>query len=858
MNLTKKCILKEKRTGNKVKKSSLHYCLYNFIVSLRWSLHIKYLELFYFLKDFMSKKRELTNTDISDMMDIDSHFIPLSYPDDELLESGDVPEIIPILTLRSSVLFPGAITPVTIGRDKSIKLIKEMEGSGKIFGAVLQKNASVEEPTKDDLYKIGTLARLLKVLEMPNGNLTAILHGVEKFEVTEYCSSEPYFTAKIATLADKPTSPKDELKFEALVESIKDISINLINLSTSIPRETIFAIKNLNNSRGIINFVSTNLDFSDEDRQALLEAPGLYSRATKLLELLVKDQQLAKIKNDLQSKVKLEIDSQQREYFLQQQLRTIQEELGGDITENEIEELREKSLTKKWSSEVSEIFGKEIAKLERMNPAVAEYSIQMNYLNLMLDLPWESGTKDNFNLKNAQKHLDNDHFGLDEVKDRIIEHLSVLKLKGDLKSPIICLYGPPGVGKTSLGKSVANALNRKYGRISLGGLHDESEIRGHRRTYIGAMPGRILQTIKKCGSNNPVIILDEIDKVSRSNHGDPSSALLEVLDPEQNTTFHDNYLDIEYDLSKVLFIATANNVGDISTALKDRMEMINVSGYLQEEKLQIAKKHLLPKELMLHGVKSSQLKLSDDIINKIISEYTRESGVRALDKKIAKIVRHRAKQIGMEETFKVNIPVSEVEKTLGIAHFKYDMYEGNDNIGVVTGLAWTQVGGDILYIESSSCDGKGTLTLTGNLGDVMKESATIALQWVKANASSLNIDSDIFTKKDFHIHVPEGATPKDGPSAGITIVTSLVSMLTSSKVKERIAMTGEITLRGKVLPVGGIKEKILAAKRSGLKEIILSEDNRRDILEIKKEYLDGLTFHYIANINEVIKLALNK
>ena len=801
------------------------------------------------------KKRNDLNDDINPSIEFESHLIPISNPMEDSVEIKDLPEELSILSLRSSILFPGAVTPITIGRDKSIKLIKEIEANNGIFGAVLQNDQTVENPKIEDMYKVGTIARLLKLLEMPNGTYTAILQGFEKFEVLEYVTDTPYFKAKISILSDKQPSQKDELKFNAIVESIKDISIDIINMSPSMPKESIFAIKNLDNGKALIYFICSNMDLDDKSRQKLLETPGLLTRATKLLEILINHQQLLQIKTKIQNKVRKNIDDQQREYFLHEQIRIIQEELGVD-EENEIQKLRFRSLSKDWNPEIEEIFEKEITKLERANPAVAEYSTLMNYIELMLDLPWNSCTNDNFNLKNVKRHLDKDHFGLDEVKDRIIEHLAVLKLKNDMKSPIVCLYGPPGVGKTSLGKSIANALSREYGRISLGGLHDESEIRGHRKTYIGAMPGRIIQTIKKCGSNNPVIILDEIDKVSRSNHGDPASALLEVLDPEQNTTFHDNYLDIEYDLSKVLFIATANDISNISPALRDRMEMIYVSGYLQEEKVQIAKNHLISKQLFLHGVKSSQLKFKDEILDKIIGEYTRESGVRGLDKLIAKTARHRAKQIGLEEDFKPTIQQKELETVLGIPRYKYDMYEGNDNIGVVTGLAWTQVGGDILYIESTKFPGKGVLTTTGNLGDVMKESATIAIQWIKSNAVKLGIDPSVFTTYDFHIHVPEGATPKDGPSAGVTIATSLVSMIQDRKIANRIAMTGEITLRGKVLPVGGIKEKILAAKRAGIERIIICEDNKKDILDINKKYVEGLEFSYVNTVFDVLKIAL--
>lgn len=805
----------------------------------------------------MSKKykkiEELSN--ISDMMDSKSPVIPIYSSEDEDAVSVEVPEVLPILTLRSSVLFPGAITPITVGRNKSMRLVRDIEQQGALLGAVLQKEAAVEDPAPEDLYKVGTVARIIKTLEMPNGNLTVILHGLEKFEVHDYVTSEPYYKARVRPLHDI-NPDKDNVKFEALVESIKDIAVNIIKLSPSLPQEATFAIKNIDSKKGIINFISSNIEFSDADRQNLLEAPGLLIRAQRLLEILVREQQLLQLKSEIQQRVKQDIDAQQREYYLQQQIRTIQDELGGDPVDRELDEMQEKASKKKWSSEIAELFDKEMMKLERMNPAVAEYSVQMNYLQLLLDLPWQSTTKDNLDLENARKHLDADHFGLDDVKDRIIEHLAVIKLKGDLKSPILCLYGPPGVGKTSLGKSVASALKRKFGRISLGGLYDEAEIRGHRRTYIGAMPGRIIQTIRKCGSSNPVIILDEIDKVTTSNHGDPASALLEVLDPEQNTTFHDNYLDVEYDLSKVLFIATANNVSNISPALRDRMEMINVSGYLLEEKVNIAANHLLPKQLEAHGVKARQLKLPAGSIEKIISEYTRESGVRTLDKLIAKIVRYRAKQIGLGEKFKPTVTEADIEKILGVPRFINEMYEGNDIPGIVTGLAWTEVGGDILYIEASSNKGKGALNITGNLGDVMKESAAIALQWVKAHADELGIASDFFESNDIHLHVPEGATPKDGPSAGITMVTALVSMLTGRKVRERIAMTGETTLRGKVLPVGGLKEKILAAKRAGITDIILSEENRKDISEIKEEYIKGLKFHYVRTLDDVLKEAL--
>lgn len=806
----------------------------------------------------MSKKynKEEDFSGISDMLEGRHHVIPIMTGDDgDMMEKVDIPDILPILTLRSSVLFPGSITPITVGRDKSMRLVRDVESANGILGALLQKEPEVEQPGPDDLYRIGTAARILKVLEMPNGNLTVILQGLEKIEVRDFVVSDPYFKASVMTLKDSVPEPNN-IEFDALVDSIKDVALNIINVSPQMPKEATFAIKNIDNKRGIINFICSNLDLPDADRQRLLEAPGLLARARRLLEILVREQQLVELKNEIQNKVKQNIDQQQREYFLQQQIRTIQDELGGDPVDKDIDELHERASKKKWRQEVKDLFYKELAKLERMNPAVAEYSVQLNYLQLMLDLPWETYTKDNLDLVHAKKRLDNDHFGLDEVKERILEHLAVLKLKGDMKSPILCLYGPPGVGKTSLGKSVAGALKRKFGRISLGGLHDEAEIRGHRKTYIGAMPGRIIQTIKRAGSSNPVIILDEIDKITVSNHGDPSSALLEVLDPEQNATFHDNYLDTEYDLSKVLFIATANNISNIHPALRDRMEMINIPGYILEDKIQIAKKHLIPKELEAHGVTAKQFKMSPKVIEKVIAEYTREQGVRTLEKRLAKLIRTRAKNIGFDEPFKPEISAADVEKVLGMPRFLNEEYEIAGIVGVVTGLAWTEVGGDILYVESILTPGKGALTMTGNLGDVMKESATIALQWVKAHCKELGIDPEKFEKNDVHIHVPEGAIPKDGPSAGITMMTSLVSTYTGRPVKDRIAMTGETTLRGRVMPVGGIKEKILAAKRAGIKAIILSEENKKDILEINAEYVEGLTFHYVRTNDDVLKLAM--
>lgn len=804
----------------------------------------------------MSKKdKEIEDLGLTpELFDGRHQVIPIISGGDDAIEQIAIPEVMPILTLRSSVIFPGAITPITVGREKSIALVREVNSSGGLLGAVLQRDSDVETPAPDDMYKIGTAARILKILEMPNGNLTVILNGLEKIEVGDYISTDPYFKASVRMIRDSAPDPNN-VEFGALVDSIREVALNIINISPSMPKEAAFAIKNIDSRRGIINFICSNIELSDDDRQSLLEAPGLLARSRKLLEILVREQQLVELKNSIQEKVKSEIDKQQRDYYLQQQLRTIQDEIG-DGADAEIDQMREKASQKKWSKSTAELFEKELAKLERLNPAVAEYSVQMNYLQLMLELPWDHTTPDNLDLQQARRQLDDDHFGLDEVKERLMEHLAVIKLKGDLKSPILCLYGPPGVGKTSLGKSVAAALGRKFGRISLGGLHDEAEIRGHRRTYIGAMPGRIIETIKRCGSSNPVIILDEVDKITVANHGDPSSALLEVLDPEQNTTFHDNYLDTEYDLSKVLFIATANNVGNISPALRDRMEMINIPGYILEDKLRIAADHLVAKQREAHGIPQNELSISTRCMEKIIADYTRESGVRSLDKHIAKIARHRAKSIALDEPYNVELTEEDVETILGKPKFRNDSYDIAGMVGVVTGLAWTEVGGDILYIESILTPGKGKLSLTGNLGDVMKESATIAYEWVMAHHVELGIDRNMFEQNDLNIHVPEGAIPKDGPSAGITMLTSIVSTFTSRPPVERIAMTGETTLRGRVTAVGGIKEKILAAKRAGITALILSEDNRKDIEEIKPEYVEGLTFHYVRTNDEVLKLAL--
>ena len=807
----------------------------------------------------MSRKKDNEFDDLGlvpEVFDGKHQVIPIISGGDDTIEDVTLPEVLPILTLRSSVIFPGSVTPITVGRAKSIALVRAVEAGDGILGAVLQVDSSIEDPQPNDMHKVGTAARILKILEMPNGNLTVILTGLEKIEVGEYISTQPYFKATVTPIQDTTPDAKN-VEFIALVESIKEVALNIINISQSMPKEAAFAIKNLDSNRAIVNFICSNMELSDDDRQYLLEAPGLLARSRRLLEILVREQQLAELKNDIQNRVKRDIDKQQKDYYLQQQMRVIQDELG-DGLDADVERLREAAKDKKWSKATAELFEKEVSKLERLNPAVAEYSVQINYLQLMLDLPWDEMTVDHLDLTAVKEQLDKDHFGLDEVKERLLEHLAVIKLKGDLKSPILCLYGPPGVGKTSLGKSVAEALGRKFGRISLGGLHDESEIRGHRRTYIGAMPGRIIETIKRCGASNPVIILDEIDKVSRSNHGDPSSALLEVLDPEQNTTFHDNYLDTEYDLSKVLFIATANNIENISAALRDRMEMINIPGYILEDKVHIAQEHLVRKQREAHGISEDKLSLTNEAIVRIIEDYTRESGVRSLDKSIAKVARNRAKAIAFEEEITPTIDADMLEPILGKPRFRNDRYDIAGMRGVVTGLAWTQVGGDILYIESILTPGKGKLSLTGNLGDVMKESATIAYEGVKAHYEELGIERSKFEEYDLNIHVPEGAVPKDGPSAGITMVTSIVSTYTGREVKERVAMTGETTLRGRVTAVGGIREKILAAKRAGITELILSEENQKDVEEIKPEYVDGLTFHYVKNNSEVLELALLK
>lgn len=785
-----------------------------------------------------------------------SEFLPILGDEKELLNDNlNIPDTLPILPLRNTVLFPGVVIPINIGRDKSLKLIRYAYKQSALIGVIAQKDTNTENPTMDDLFKIGTIASILKILEMPDGTTTAIIQGKKRFLLEDILYDDPYHVGKII-LKQEERMPENDPEYNAIAESLKEMATKIVKYSSHIPNEAGFALKNIESMLFLINFISSNTDVEYRSKQELLEIDSLKQRAIKLLEILSKQVSLLELKNDIQKKVKIDIDKQQREYFLHQQMKTIQDELGGNPVDEEIKELEEKGKQKEWSDSVKEIFEKELNKLKRLNPASPDYSVQSNYLRELIDLPWNHYSKDNLDLDHAKEILDADHYGLEKVKDRILEYLAVLKLKADMKSPILCLYGPPGVGKTSLGKSVAKAIRREFVRMSLGGLHDESEIRGHRKTYIGAMPGRIIQSIKKAGTSNPVFILDEIDKVGNDFRGDPQSALLEVLDPEQNTNFHDNFLDIDYDLSKVMFIATANDISTIAPPLRDRMEIIEVSGYLLEEKREIAKRHLIPKQLENHGVSKDHVEFPDEIIDVIIEKYTRESGVRSLDKLIAKIIRQIARKVAMNKKFHLTLDTNKIKEYLGSPIFSREEYQGNDLPGVVTGLAWTAVGGEILFIESSYSKGKGQLSLTGNLGDVMKESATLALEYIKSHTKEIGIDENIFDNKDIHVHVPAGAVPKDGPSAGITMVTSLVSSLTGRKVKKAIAMTGEITLRGKVLPVGGIREKILAAKRAGIKEIILCSENQKDIEDIKKEYLKGLKFHYVDTIEEVLKIAL--
>jgi ATP-dependent Lon protease len=769
---------------------------------------------------------------------------------------GTYPENLPILPLRNTVLFPGVVFPVTVGRDKSIKLIQDAYKGDKIIGVVAQKDQSIEDPTAKDLYPVGTLAHILKMLKMPDGNITVIIQGKRKFKLDEITQEEPYFRGNITATTDSKANKGKETN--ATVSSIRDLASQIVEVSPNIPSEASFALKNINSPNFLVNIISSNLNVSVDEKQEILELSIFKKKANRVLTYLDKELQMLELKNKIQSKVKVDLDQQQKEYFLQQQIRAIQEELGHDSPDKEIESLRARGLKKKWNAKVGKAFTKELDRLMRMNPATPDYSVSLNYAELLLELPWDEFSKDNFDLKRARKVLDADHFGLEKVKERILEYLAVLKLKGDMKSPILCLYGPPGVGKTSLGKSIAKAMGREYVRMSLGGLHDESELRGHRKTYIGAMPGRIVQSIKKAGKSNPIFVLDEIDKIGNDHRGDPSSALLEILDPEQNNAFHDNYVELDYDLSKVLFVATANRLDTIQPALRDRMEIIDISGYTVEEKIGIAKKHLLPKQKKEHGLKASQVKMSDKAIEMVVDQYTRESGVRTLDKRLAKICRWQAKEVVYGNEPAANITTTQIEEILGKDKIEKDLYETNEVAGVVTGLAWTSVGGDILFVESSLTRGKGKVTLTGQLGDVMKESAINATTWLKANADDYGINPLIFDQYDLHIHFPAGAVPKDGPSAGITILTAITSLITQRKVKNRLAMTGEITLRGKVLPVGGIKEKILAAKRAGIKEIIMCKANKKDIDDIKLSYISDLKFHFVDHMSEVLEHALMK
>lgn len=795
---------------------------------------------------------------LSDILDTETEFIPLLSSEDEVAMNAEkVPEILPILPLRNTVLFPGVVIPITVGRDKSIKLIKDFYKTGRIIGVVAQKDPDVEDPEFQDLNEVGTVAYIMKILQMPDGSNTAIIQGKRRFRIVEPVQVEPYIKAKVTPFDLPVETPQNDRTFNALISSLKDLAIQIVNKSPNIPSDAAFAIKNIESPAFLVHFISSNLSIDLAEKQKLLEISDLVERANLVLTFLTNEIQVLDLKNQIQSKVKVDLDKQQRDYLLNQQLKTIQEELGGSPNAQEVNVLKELARKKKWSKEVEAVFEKEMNKLQRMHPAAAEYSIQVNYLETLVQLPWGEYTPDDLDLHHARTILDEDHFGLEKVKDRIIEYLAVIKLKKDLKSPIICLVGPPGVGKTSLGKSIARSIGRKYTRMSLGGLRDEAELRGHRKTYIGAMPGRILQNLKKVKSSNPVFVLDEIDKVMGMNiNGDPQAALLEVLDPEQNVAFYDNFLETEYDLSRIMFLATANTISTIHPALRDRMEIIDLPGYLLEEKIEIARKHLIPKQMREHGLKMNQLFFSDELIEKIIDDYTRESGVRTLEKNIAKILRNKAKSIVVKEKMKKNLDFGDIRKILGIPIFQMEKSITNEVPGVVTGLAWTAAGGEILFVEVSLSKGKGELTLTGNLGDVMKESASIALAYLKAHTAIFDINPEVFDKWNVHIHVPEGATPKDGPSAGITIFTALASAFTQRKVREKLAMTGEVTLRGKVLPVGGIQEKILAAKRANITDIILSSENRKEIEDIKSGYIEGLSFHYVDEMKEIRELAL--
>lgn len=792
-------------------------------------------------------------------LDADSEFIPLlSSEEEQRMAEEEIPEELAILPLKNTVLFPGVVIPITVSRDKSIKLVREVYDDSRIVGVVSQKDADIEDPSFDDLNTIGTAAQIMKILKMPDGNTTVIIQGKKRIEIEELTSSDPYFMARVKPFetADKPSETEE---FNALISTLKDLAIKIVKLSPNVPSDSAFALKNIESPVFLVNFISSNLNIDVQEKQKLLEIPDVETRANVVLEHLNKELQVVELKNQIHSKVKVDIDKQQRDYILGQQLKTIQEELGGSPHEEKVNELKERAGQKKWSQQVKDVFEKELSRLQRMNPAAMEYTVHLNYLETLVDLPWNEFTPDNFDLKKAQRILDRDHYGLEEIKDRIIEYLAVLKLKGDMKSPILCFVGPPGVGKTSLGKSIASALGRKYMRMSLGGLRDEAEIRGHRKTYVGAMPGRIVQNLKKAESSNPVFVLDEVDKVGYKNFsGDPSSALLEVLDPEQNSTFYDNYLEVEYDLSNIMFIATANTVSGIQPALRDRMEIIDLSGYIVEEKQEIARRHLIPKQLEAHGVKKSQLRFTKKVLERVIQDHTRESGVRSLEKVLAKIIRARARDIVMGNEKQPTLKVDELGNILGPEKYTREQTLLKDMSGVMTGLAWTPTGGEVLFVEVSLSRGKGNLSLTGNLGDVMKESATLAFEYLKAHAESLGVDPEVFHKYHVHMHVPEGATPKDGPSAGVTMFAALASAFTGRKVRPAVAMTGEVTLRGKVLPVGGIKEKILAAKRAGITRIILSKENRKNVEEINPLYLKGVEFSYISAMIEVVDLSMYK
>jgi ATP-dependent Lon protease len=808
--------------------------------------------------DKMTKERTVMSFDklilkAEDEMDF-LPIIPLNETDQDDSNTIEVPAEIAILPLRNTVLFPGVVLPITVGRDKSIQAVNDAYKTDKLIGVVAQKDSSIEDPEVKDLERVGTVAKIVKQIKMPDGGTTIIIQGKSRFAIEAIVSETPYFKAKINKLEEEE-SPKDA-DFDAYVANIKDLATEIIQLSPNIPTEASIILRNIENPSFLIHFVSSNLNTEIKEKQRLLEINNIRERADILMQLLQKELQFAELKNKVTTKTRTELDKQQREYFLQQQLKSIKDELGGDSNAQEIKEMQKKAEAKKWPAAAKELFKKGAEKLERMHPTTPDYSVVYNHLDLMLDLPWDDVTQDQYDLKKAQKTLDIDHFGMHKIKERILEYLAVLKLKGDMKSPILCFVGPPGIGKTSLGRSIANAIGRKYVRLSLGGMHDESEIRGHRKTYIGAMPGRILQSLRKVKTSNPVMILDEIDKIGNDFRGDPSSALLEVLDPEQNHTFYDNYLETEYDLSKVLFIATANNLQNIQPALRDRLEIIDLSGYAVEEKIEIAKRHLLPRQKELHGLKASNFKVADKVLEKIIQDYTRESGVRELERQLAAVMRYQAKQLAMKGKLKPSVTIDDIEKILGKPRYSNEIYKTANMAGVAVGLAWTYVGGDILFIETSLSDGKGELKLTGNLGNVMKESATTALTYLQSNANKYPLDRALFEKKNIHIHVPEGAVPKDGPSAGITMMSAIASALTGKKVKPFLAMTGEITLRGQVLPVGGIKEKILAAKRAGLKEIILCWQNEKDVQDVEADFIKGIKFHYVKTMNQVLELAL--